>query len=300
MGQLAQPESAIILRGDENAVIIRAFLRSHSANTRKAYQTDLSQFLDHIHQAPLGAVTLDDLQDYQDHLREQYPHPRFPDQLSRTARRKLASVKSLLRFAQETGAIRFNVGAALKLKRGNQSITGRLLSEEQVFKLFGAAKTPRDEAMLRLLYATGARVSEIASLTWGDVVEMPDGRAIINLYASKTDKSHGVTVSADLLHRLQSLSSTMSPDTPLLQSRQGNPLSDRRMREIVAVVAERAGVELPVSPHWFRHSHATHARNRGADMAIISKTLGHASLDTTMSMYTHLASDKSSGDFLAV
>lgn len=102
--------------------------------------------------------------------------------------------------------------------------------------------------MLRLLYATGARVSEIASLTWGDVVEMPDGRAIINLYASKTDKSYGVTISADLLHRKQALSQTRSPDTPLLLSRQGNPLSDRRIREIVAAIAERAGVELPVSP----------------------------------------------------
>lgn len=137
--------------------------------------------------------------------------------------------------------------------------------------------------MLRLLYATGARVSEIAPLIWGDVVEMPDGRGIINLYASKTDKSHGVTISADLLHRLQARSPTKIPDAPLLLSRQGNPLPDRHMREIVAAVADRAGVELPVSPHWFRHSQATHARNRGADMAIISKTLGHASLDTTMS-----------------
>ncbi len=291
---------AIALRGDGNEAVVRAWLRTHSANTRKAYAADLSQFLGFVGQAPLGAVTLEDLQDYADHLRVTYPHPQGGDSLSRSARRKLAAVKSLLGFAQQCGAIRFNVGAALKLRRGQQTITARLLSEEQVFSLFAAAASARDEALLRLLYATGARVGEVSRLTWGDVVALADGRAVVSVYSPKTDTSHAVTISADLLSRLEALAPDARRDAPLLTSRRGNALSPRRIREIVTAIADRAGVDLPVSPHWFRHSHATHARNRGADMATISKTLGHSSLDTTLQMYTHLAGDQSSGDFLPV
>lgn len=291
---------AIALRGDGNEAVGRAWLRTHSANTRKAYAADLSQFLEFVGQAPLGAVTLEDLQDYADHLRVTYPHPQGGDSLSRSARRKLAAVKSLLGFAQQCGAIRFNVGAALKLRRGQQTITARLLSEEQVFSLFAAAGSARDEALLRLLYATGARVGEVSRLTWGDVVALADGRAVVSVYSPKTDTSHAVTISADLLSRLEALAPDARRDAPLLTSRRGNALSPRRIREIVIAIADRARVDLPVSPHWFRHSHATHARNRGADMATISKTLGHSSLDTTLQMYTHLAGDQSSGDFLPV
>lgn len=297
--ELAQADGAVTIRGDGNDAVIKAWLRTHSANTRKAYATDLTQFLEFIGHAPLGAVTLDDLQDYADHLRAAYPHPQGAD-LSRSARRKLAAVKSLLGFAQQCGAIRFNVGAALKLRRGKQTITARLLSEEQVFALFAAADNARDEALLRLLYATGARVGEVSRLTWGDVVPLADGRAVVNVYSPKTDTSHPVTISADLLQRLQALAPDARRDVPLLTSRRGNALSPRRIREIVSAIADRAGVDLPVSPHWFRHSHATHARSRGADMATISKTLGHSSLDTTLQMYTHLAGDQSSADFLPV
>ncbi len=297
--ELAQSTGAIAIRGDGNDAVVKAWLRTHSANTRKAYAIDLSQFLEFVGQAPLGAVTLDDLQDYADHLRVTYPHPQGAD-LSRSARRKLAAVKSLLGFAQQCGAIRFNVGAALKLRRGKQTITARLLSEEQVFALFAAADKARDEALLRLLYATGARVGEVSRLTWGDVVPLTDGRAVVNIYSPKTDTSHPVTISADLLQRLQALAPDARRDVPLLTSRRGNALSPRRIREIVSAIADRAGVALPVSPHWFRHSHATHARSRGADMATISKTLGHSSLDTTLQMYTHLAGDQSSADFLPV
>lgn len=297
--KLAQADGAVTIRGDGNDAVGKAWLRTHSMNTRKAYESDLSQFLEFVGQAPLGAVTLDDLQDYADHLRVTYPHPQGAD-LSRSARRKLAAVKSLLGFAQQCGAIRFNVGAALKLRRGKQTITARLLSEEQVFALFAAADKARDEALLRLLYATGARVGEVSRLTWGDVVPLTDGRAVVNIYSPKTDTSHPVTISADLLQRLQALAPDARRDVPLLTSRRGNALSPRRIREIVSAIADRAGVDLPVSPHWFRHSHASHARSRGADMATISKTLGHSSLDTTLQMYVHLAGDQSSADFLPV
>jgi site-specific recombinase XerD len=94
---------------------------------------------------------------FQSLLGRSFNPPQGVHPVSASADSILAAVKSLLGFAQQCGAIRFNVGAALKLRRGQQTITARLLSEEQVFALFAAAGSARDEALLRLLYATGAR-----------------------------------------------------------------------------------------------------------------------------------------------
>ena len=297
--------SGSMLRSHSNRSIVETFLKtkgSSSANTQRAYSADLSQFLEFIGELPLQQLTLETLLDYQAHIKEAYPH-KSPDRLTATAKRKLSAVKSLLSFAQKTGAVPFNVGAALELKRGKSEITKRILSEEQVFKLIGAANSDRNEALIRFLYATGARVGEVSPLVWGDVVEQPDGKGIVSLYGEKTDETRSVAISSNLLDRLKALvpdGCDLSPELALFSSQKGGQLSARRMREVVQATAKRAKVDLPVTPHWFRHSHATHARNRGADLAVISKTLGHSSIDTTLRMYTHLAEGESSSNYLAV
>jgi site-specific recombinase XerD len=63
--------------------------------------------------------------------------------------------------------------------------------------------------------------------------------------------------------------------------------------------ARKAGLEAVVSPHFLRHSHGTHALRRGADLATVRETLGHASLATT-GRYLHARPEKSSGDYLAI
>jgi integrase/recombinase XerD len=68
---------------------------------------------------------------------------------------------------------------------------------------------------------------------------------------------------------------------------------------IVAKAAQRAGIEGNVSPHWFRHSHASHALTRGASVALVRDTLGHESLTTT-SKYLHAKPTDSSSLHLAV
>jgi integrase/recombinase XerD len=66
---------------------------------------------------------------------------------------------------------------------------------------------------------------------------------------------------------------------------------------IVRKAAERAGIELPVSPHWFRHAHASHALDRGAPIHLVQATLGHASITTT-GRYLHARPSDSSSRFL--
>jgi site-specific recombinase XerD len=82
-------------------------------------------------------------------------------------------------------------------------------------------------------------------------------------------------------------------------SQKGNPLSTRRMWEIVKMAGKRAGIKKDVSPHFMRHSHATHALERGAPIHLVQAQLGHASLTTT-SKYTHVRPDDTSSRFLAI
>ncbi len=67
-----------------------------------------------------------------------------------------------------------------------------------------------------------------------------------------------------------------------------------QINRIVSVAKQQAGIDKAVSPHWFRHAHASHALHRGAPVALVKETLGHASLDTTAA-YLHVSPDESSG-----
>ena len=66
---------------------------------------------------------------------------------------------------------------------------------------------------------------------------------------------------------------------------------------VVRAAAKRAGIDLPVSPHWFRHAHASHALDRGAPIHLVQATLGHASITTT-GRYLHARPQDSSSRFL--
>jgi len=92
------------------------------------------------------------------------------------------------------------------------------------------------------------------------------------------------------------------PDHPVFCSRKkrgGGRLRPLAVLRVVRQAARRAGVDLPVSPHWFRHAHASHALDRGAPIHLVQATLGHASLTTT-GRYLHARPKDSSSRFLSL
>ena len=76
-------------------------------------------------------------------------------------------------------------------------------------------------------------------------------------------------------------------------------LHPTRIRKIVTQAALRAGITKKVSPHWLRHSHASHALDRGAPLHLVRDTLGHVSIKTT-GKYLHARPDDSSGLYLPI
>jgi integrase/recombinase XerD len=86
----------------------------------------------------------------------------------------------------------------------------------------------------------------------------------------------------------------------VFRSRKGNNhgfLQPVAVLRVVRAAAKRAGLELPVSPHWFRHAHASHALDRGAPIHLVQATLGHATITTT-GRYLHARPNDSSSHYL--
>ena len=104
-----------------------------------------------------------------------------------------AAVKSFLGFAHRVGFTRFNAAPLIKLKKAPRQVAQRILGELEVRKLIDAANPGRDRLMLEVAYFGGLRVSELVSLTWGQVIRRDSGEAQLEV-VGKGDKVRQVLI----------------------------------------------------------------------------------------------------------
>jgi integrase/recombinase XerD len=151
----------------------------------------------------------------------------------------------------------------------------------------------RDRALLELLYATGARVSEAVALdlddvTHGDILRVRgkgDKERIVPLGSYARD-----AVDAYLVRVRPTLAARGRATSKLFLGMRGAPLSRQSAWLVIQQAAERAQLTAHVSPHTLRHSFATHLLQGGADVRVVQELLGHASVATTQ-IYTHVTAD---------
>ncbi|MBD3758151.1 site-specific tyrosine recombinase XerD [Microbacterium aurum] len=151
----------------------------------------------------------------------------------------------------------------------------------------------RDRALLELLYATGARVSEVMQL---DVDDLAHGDVL--RVRGKGAKERIVPVGSYARAAVDAYLARARPElsrrgraTPrLFLGARGAPMSRQGAWLVIQAAAERAGLQAHVSPHTFRHSFATHLLQGGADVRVVQELLGHASVATTQ-IYTHVTVD---------
>ncbi len=156
--------------------------------------------------------------------------------------------------------------------------------------------TIRNSALIEVLYATGARVSEIVDLDISNVSEIANTTTLklsgkggkervvpIGIYARNSLDQY-LTLSRPTLARKKVSSS-------LFLNSRGDPLSRQSAWEIIASLAERANIQTRVTPHAIRHSFATHLLDGGADIRVVQELLGHSSVTTTQ-IYTLVTIDK--------
>ena len=178
----------------------------------------------------------------------------------------------------------------------------KALKVDEILKLIEAASVDkpelakRNEALIEILYATGARISEVTELSLADIKEL-DNNLTIKLYG-KGGKERVVPVGNFARLSLENyLTSSRSyllkgkDNQKVFLNTRGAGLSRQSAWEIIQNAAVRAGIESDVSPHSLRHSFATHLLDGGADIRVVQELLGHSSVTTTQ-IYTLVTIDK--------
>ena len=269
--------------------LIEQWLHGNSQSTIKSYQHYISKFLAHVDK-PLDQVTLLDLQTWHLSLRSLSPS---------TQATAISIVKSLFSFGYKLGVLKINVGKLIKLPKSKDTLAQKILIESDVKLMIDRTNNERNQAILYMLYGCGLRVSELCEVKWSDLVKRKEGGQVSVF--GKGDKTRIILIPSVVWELVIKLKKNYGSDDPVFRSRQRGlnnyHLSRKQIWRIVKAAAKRVGIEAPVSPHWLRHSHASHSLDHGAPVSLVQKTLGHSSIATT-ERYIHAKPDDSSGMYL--
>ena len=297
--------------GSEFGRLLEQFLthigveRGLAQSTVDAYASDLRRYLDWLEARGVhgpAAVTRQDVEDYVADLDG-------AGESGRSKARRLASIHAFHRFALAQQAVASDVAATVKAPKGAGTLPD-VLTVDEVARLLEAVPQPggtgvagvedavlvRDRAMLELMYATGARVSEIVG---ADIDDKDLDEHVIRV-TGKGSKQRLVPVGG---YACQALRRYLDEARPVLERRKRSGSAERRalflnkrgcrlsrqsVWEVVKAAGERAHIAKPLHPHTLRHSFATHLIQGGADVRTVQELLGHASVTTTQ-IYTHVS-----------
>ena len=271
--------------------------RGRSRNTVAAYRRDLSGFLGFCSRRripSLAAVTAGDIEAYLASLDS-------AGESVATRARRLAAVRSMFAHLGLEGAVPGNPTLQVEGVRVPAGVP-HPLSLEEVERLLAAATGDsaverRDRALLEMLYATGARVTEICGL---DLVDVDlDGRLVRLLGKGGKERvvPFGSGAHAGLLDWLSPggremlrRRATVADDAVFIGTR-GMRIGRQAVFSVVRDAGRRAGLGADLSPHVLRHTCATHLLDHGADLRVVQEMLGHATVSTTQ-VYTRVSTDR--------
>jgi integrase/recombinase XerD len=212
--------------------------------------------------------------------------------------RRLVAVRMFYRFLMLEDFVRNDIAEVFQTPRLWKRVPD-VLTEKQVEELMNGpqGETPlvlRDKALLEMMYATGARASEVCGLNV-DSVNAEYG--FVRCYGKRM-KERLVPVGSralDALARYREKGRPVLCENPgeeaLFVSRTGRRIDRMALWRIVDKYAKMAGLRGHVHPHMLRHSFATHLLSGGADLRAVQIMLGHADISTT-EIYSHVDRDR--------
>lgn len=161
-----------------------------------------------------------------------------------------------------------------------------VLSQEQVRRFFAVIRNPKHRAMFMLAYGAGLRVSEVLGLRVSDI---QSDQMLIRIRRGKGGRERYVKLCGRLLQVLRDYYRVSRPQDLLFPGRKAQePMRRKTVYSIAQYLCRRAGLDVHISPHTFRHSYATHMLDAGADLRTIQVLLGHQNIKTT-TIYLHVS-----------
>lgn len=258
--------------------------RRASPRTRQAYTANVRRFVKSINK-PFNEATIPDILDYQSSLTDQYAE--------RSCAQMIASIRSFYKYTNNREVTTLNLSRIETAKVTMAVDHGKLLSVEEVEAMIDAAKLdPVAYLLIRVLYLTGARKSEILNLCWRDLRPQEEGGSIE--IAGKGNKNRKLFLLEELWNDLQSTRGSANDADMLFPS-----LDEWDAWRLVKKLAKAAKINKDVNVHSFRHACASHLLEAGATLAEVRDQLGHATVGMT-SHYLHASGKRSPVKLLKV
>lgn len=266
--------------------------------TIKAYRIDLEQFLQFLKMIDCTAIDKYSIQKYIASLRDKYS--------SKTNKRKVASIKAFFHYLEYEEILDLNPFSKIDTKFREPKILPRVIPFHtlQAFlntlycqKKYAKSKYEqksilRDIAVSELLFATGARISELCSIKPEDI-DLENGSILIH---GKGKKERMIQlVNPDVIQVITEYKREYHDEIKscsyFFVNRLNQRLSEQSVRLMINKYTEMAAIQQHITPHMFRHTFATLLLEEGVDIRYIQKILGHSSINTT-EIYTHVSSAK--------
>ena len=265
--------------------------RGARANTLDAYARDLDDARTHVRGA-LGSASAEAIEAYVAELARRGLSPA-------TARRRISALRQFYHFLLQENVRADDPTSRLDAPKRARTLP-KTLSVEEIERLINAAETPRDKALIELLYGAGLRVSELVSLPLRTAPRPGQEHMIIE---GKGGKERLVALGRPALAALDAHLAARTGALPKNEAQRekaqrwlfpsssaaDGKLTRRRVAQILEAASVKAGIDpTRVSPHVLRHAFATHLVEGGADLRTVQTLLGHADIATTQ-IYTHVA-----------
>ncbi|MGN1358752.1 MAG: site-specific tyrosine recombinase/integron integrase [Bacilli bacterium] len=263
-------------------------VKKHSDNTIINYQVDILEFNDFM-KGKILEISKEDVNDYLNYMYEM-------NASKSTISRKLSSLRTFYNYLVSNSIVSTNYFSLVKNPRKDKSLP-RYVNDSDIDKMFMIPDTrkpigQRNLVIIRMLYATGVRVSELVNIKIKDINISERTIRILGKGSKERIVIFGINTSRELKKYLDDGRRKLDVRNSeyLFLNKDGNRLSDRYVRKIIDDIIVKASISMHVSPHMLRHTFATEMLNNGADLVSVKDLLGHESLNTT-SIYTHVSDE---------
>lgn len=261
--------------------------RRVSPHTLNNYRRDLDKLSEFCRQQSLG-----EWEDLRDHdIRRFAAGLRRAGMAGRSMQRTLSAIRSFYHYLQREGVARINPADSVSAPKQQRNLP-EVLDVDQVARLLDIkaddSLSLRDWAIMELMYSSGLRLSELASLDLSNI-DLADQTVRIT---GKGAKTRIVPIGRYALAALEQWlpvrrELAQQDEAALFVSRRGGRLSGRAIQLRMRQWAIKQGMDKQVHPHMLRHSFASHLLESSGDLRAVQELLGHADISTTQ-IYTHV------------